>query len=72
MAMSRLSISSVALPPSLLENTPTPFPFVSKLKKMDKVDGPDTDKMELVKLQFFMEPDNPTSKYSRKFAIFKD
>jgi hypothetical protein len=37
---------------------PTPIPFVSKLKKMDKVDGPDKEKSESIKLQFLMEPDN--------------
>jgi hypothetical protein len=42
------------------------------VKKMDKVDEPDTDKSEWIKLEFLMDPDNPASKYSRKFAIFKD
>jgi negative regulator of genetic competence, sporulation and motility len=49
-----------------------PIPFVSKEKKMDKVDGPDTDKSEWIKLEFLMETENPASKYSRQFAIFKD
>jgi hypothetical protein len=41
------------------------------VKKMDKVDEPDADK---IKLEFLMDPDNPASasKYSRQFAIFKD
>jgi hypothetical protein len=42
------------------------------VKKMDKVDGTDVDKSEWIKLEFFMDPDNPDSKYSGKFAIFKD
>jgi hypothetical protein len=44
------------------------------VKKMDKLDGPEVDKSELIKLEFLMDPDNPAlgSKYSRKFAIFKD
>jgi hypothetical protein len=44
------------------------------VKKMDKVDGPDADKYEWIKLEFLMDPDNPASgsKYSRQFAIFKD
>jgi hypothetical protein len=42
------------------------------VKKMDKVDGPDADKSEWIKLEFLMDPDNPASKYSRQFAIFKD
>jgi hypothetical protein len=38
---------------------------------MDKVDGPKTDKNESIKLEFLMDIDNPASKYSRQFAIFK-
>jgi hypothetical protein len=53
---------------------PPPIPFVSKVKKMDKVDGTDADKFEWIKLEFLMDPDNPAlgSKYSQQFAIFKD
>jgi hypothetical protein len=29
------------------------------VKKMGKVDGPDVEKPELIKLYFFMNPDNP-------------
>jgi hypothetical protein len=48
--------------------------FVSKVKKADKVDGPDADKSEWINLEFLMYPENPAldSKYSRQFAIFKD
>jgi hypothetical protein len=28
------------------------------VKKMDKVDGPDADKSEWIKLDFLMDPDN--------------
>jgi hypothetical protein len=51
-----------------------PLPFFSKVKNMDKIDGPDTDKSEWIKLEFFMDPDNPVAgcKYSRQFTIFKD
>jgi hypothetical protein len=44
------------------------------VKKVGKVDGPDADKSEWIKLEFLMDPDNPAlgSKYSRQFAIFKD
>jgi hypothetical protein len=54
--------------------TPPPIIFASKVKKMDKIDGTDTDKSEWMKLEFLMDPDNPASgsKYSRQFAIFKD
>jgi hypothetical protein len=65
MSMSKFSESSVALPPSVRENPP-PIPFVSKVKKVDKVDGHDADKSEWIKLEFLMDPDNPASgsKYS--------
>jgi hypothetical protein len=40
--------------------------FVSKVTKLDKVDGPEADKSEWIKLEFLMDPDNPAlgSKYS--------
>jgi hypothetical protein len=43
------------------------------VKKVDKVDGPDADKSEWIKLEFLMDPDNPAldSKYSRQFSILK-
>jgi hypothetical protein len=56
--MSKFSKSSAALPPSVREN-PRPIPFVSKVKKMDKVDEPDTHKSEWKNLEFLMNPDNP-------------
>jgi hypothetical protein len=49
-----------------------PIPFDSKLKKIGKVDGPDVDKSEWIKLEFLIDPDKPASKYSRQFTIFKD
>jgi hypothetical protein len=30
------------------------------------------DKTEFIKLEFFMDPSNPASKYARHFFIFKD
>jgi hypothetical protein len=50
MAMSKFSKFTAALPPSVRENPP--IPFVSKVKNMDKVDGPDVDKSEWIKLDF--------------------
>jgi hypothetical protein len=55
MAMSIFSKSSAALPSSVRENPP--IPFVSKMKEMDKVYGPNADKTELIKLEFLMDPD---------------
>jgi hypothetical protein len=73
MAMSKFPKSSAALPPSVCENLPPPsLSFVSKVKKMDKVDGPDTGKSECIKLEFLMDPDNPDSKCSQQLSIFKD
>jgi hypothetical protein len=54
--MSKIKILR-ALPPSVCKN-PSPMPFVSKVKKMDKIDEPDTDKSEWIKLEFLMDPDN--------------
>jgi hypothetical protein len=63
MAMSKFCKSAAALPPSVREKPP-PHSFVSKVKKIDKVDGPDTDKFdadksEWIKLEFLMDPDKP-------------
>jgi hypothetical protein len=70
MDMSKFSKPTAALPSSVRENPP--ITFVSKVKKMDKVDGSDGDKSEWIKLEFLMDTDNPASKYSQLFAIFKD
>jgi hypothetical protein len=75
MAMSKSSKSTTDFAPSTCQNSPlTLIPFVSKVKKMDKVVGTDMDKSEWINLEFFMDPDNPASpsKYSWQFAIFKD
>ena len=43
-----------------------------KLKKVDKVEVVEVDKMELIKLEFFIDLDNPASRYSQLFVFFKD
>jgi hypothetical protein len=63
MVMSKLSKSSPALPPSLCESS-SRLLFISKVKNIDKGNGPDKDKTELIKMEFFMDPDNPGSKNS--------
>jgi hypothetical protein len=68
--MSKCSTSSATLTLSLRKKPP--IPFVSKVKMIDKVDGPDADKSEWIKLEYLMDSDNPASKYSQQFAIFKD
>jgi hypothetical protein len=73
MAMSKVSKSSADILPSI-GTIPSPIPFVSKLKKMDKVNGPDARKTQYTKLEFFMGPDNAATefKYSRNLVIFND
>jgi hypothetical protein len=39
---------------------------------MGKVDGPDTDKSEWIKLECLVDSENPDSRYSEQLAIFKD
>ena len=41
-----------------------PIPFVSKVKKVEKAEGAEVDKMEHIKLEFFMDAGNPASKYA--------
>jgi hypothetical protein len=53
----KAQVSSAALHPSVRENHS--IPSVSKVKKMDKVDGHDADKSELIKLDFLMDPEKP-------------
>jgi hypothetical protein len=72
MVLRKLSKSSAALPTSVYKNPSFPIPFAYKVKKMDKIDGPDRGKSECIKLNFLMNPDNPASKYCQQFAIFKD
>jgi hypothetical protein len=42
------------------------------VKKMNKVDGPEADKSEWIKLNLLMDTDNPASNYFRKLSILKD
>jgi hypothetical protein len=75
MPMSKFSKSSAALPHFVCKKPPPfPIPSVSKVKKMGKVDVPDADKTELIKLEYLTDSDNPDcdSKHSRNFSISKD
>jgi hypothetical protein len=49
----------------------SPIPFDSKFKKLDG-DDVKTDKTELLKFEFFIDPKNPESRNSKEFVIFKD
>jgi hypothetical protein len=59
MAMSKFSKSSASLPPFVGKSPPFPNPFVSKVKKMYKVDGTNADESEWIKLEFLMDTDKP-------------
>jgi hypothetical protein len=48
-----------------------PIPFISKSSKTENVDGANVDKREFIKLEFFMDPNNPASKYACHFVTFK-
>jgi hypothetical protein len=56
MAMSNFSKSSAAFFP-LCERSSL-LPFVCMVNKTDKVDVPDAEKYECIKLQFLMDPEN--------------
>jgi hypothetical protein len=56
MGMSKFSESAATLPSSVHEK---PHSFISKVKKMQKNDGPDVDKSEWIKSEFLMDSDNP-------------
>jgi hypothetical protein len=69
--MSDFFKSFTALTPFVSKSSPKPISFFSKVKKMNKVDVFAADKTNLIKIDFFMNPDNPAFMYSRHFAIFK-
>jgi hypothetical protein len=49
-----------------------PYLYNTKVKKLDKADGGEVNKAELIKIELLMNPVIPASKYSRQFVIFKD
>ena len=57
------------LPPSVRENPP--IPFISKARKLENPEE-NADKTEFIRLEFFMDNNNPATKYARHFVIFKD
>jgi hypothetical protein len=59
----------IGLPPAVRENPP--IPFVLKTKKVETPEKA-ADKTDHIRLEFFLDPSNPTSKYSQHFMIFKD
>jgi hypothetical protein len=67
--MSKFLENNHGMPPAL-RKTP-PIPFVSRAKKVE-TDGSEVDKTEYIKFDFFIDPENPASHYSREFLVFKD
>ena len=59
----------IGLPPSVRENPP--IRFTSKAGKLENTEE-NVDKTEFIKLEFFMDSNNPATKYTRHFVIFKD
>ena len=69
MALSKFTKSMIGLPPAVRENPP--IPFISKARKLENPEE-SADKTEFIRLEFFMERNNPATKYARHFVIFKD
>jgi hypothetical protein len=67
--MSKFAENHHGMPPSL-RKTP-PIPFVSRAKKFE-TEGAEADKTEYTKFDFFVDPENPASCFSKEFLIFKD
>jgi hypothetical protein len=59
----------IGLPPTVRENPP--IPFISKARKLENPEE-SADKTEFIRLEFFMDRNNPATKYARHFVIFKD
>jgi hypothetical protein len=59
----------IGLPTAVRENPP--IPFISKARKLENPEEA-TDKTQFIKLDFFMDPKIPASKYTKHFVIFKD
>jgi hypothetical protein len=55
--------------PSMRENPP--FPFTPKSKKV-KSELTEADKTELITFDFFVDPENSATEFSKEFLIFKD
>jgi hypothetical protein len=67
--MSKFAKNHHGMLPALRE-TP-PIPFVSRAKKVE-TEGVEVDKTKYIKFDFFVDPENPASRYSKEFLIFKD
>ena len=48
-----------------------PIPFISKARKLENPEE-SVEKTEFIRLEVFMDNNNPATKYERHFVIFKD
>jgi hypothetical protein len=62
-AISKFFKASTALPPSARDSL-FATSFIFKVKKMNKVNGPNADKTKWIKFELLMDSDNLVSKYS--------
>jgi hypothetical protein len=63
--ISNFSKISDDLPPFVYMNPPLSLiPFVSEVKKVNEVHGPNADKTEMIKFEFFMDSENGVFKHS--------
>jgi hypothetical protein len=69
MAMSKFTKHNATMYPFMRENPP--IPFIPKSKKV-KSELTEADKTELITFDFFVDPENSATKFSKEFLIFKD
>jgi hypothetical protein len=67
--MSKFAKNHHGMLPALRETHP--IPFVSRSKKAE-AERAEVYKTEYIKFDFFVDPENPESRYSKEFLIFKD
>jgi hypothetical protein len=69
MAMSKFSKTSAIMYPPMHEKPPIPFTPKSTKVKSELTEA---DKTELITFDFFVNPENSATKFSKEFLIFKD
>jgi hypothetical protein len=69
MAMSKFTKQNATMYASMRENPPIPFTPKSKKVKSELTEA---EKTELITFDFFVDPENSATKYSKEFLIFKD
>jgi hypothetical protein len=69
MAMSKLTKHNAAMYSSMREIPPIPFTPKSKKVKSELTEA---EKTELITIDFFVDPENSATKFSKEFIIFND